>query len=73
MTIAGQQVYATNYIMTSCSPKQPYSMIDASFAATLIELREGNRRTRIVDPLPLIVCTCNGDNMNVAGMLPPSK
>jgi len=72
VTIAGQTIYATNDVGVGGSP-QPYSMIDASFAATLAELQEGNRLTRLVDPSPLIVCTCKGDIMNVAGMLPPSK
>jgi len=69
--IAGQTIYATNDIGTSVS--QPYSMIDASFAATLTELQDKKRLTRLVDPSPLVVCTCGGGAMNVAGMLPPSK
>jgi len=69
--ISGQTIYATNDIGTAVS--QPYSMIYASFAATLTELQDKKRLTRLVDPSPLVVCTCKGDTMNVPGMFPPSK
>lgn len=71
MSIAGQTIDVTNDI--GIALQQPYSMIDASFAASIIETREEKCLTRLVHPSSLTVCTCKGGTLNVPGMLPLSK